>query len=497
MVHTPRFVSWAAVSSLPQTKKVSLEDQLNTNRAHIAKYDGRLVAELIVPGESRSIVLFEEAARRIEAYARLKELIDARAFDVLIFLDRSRLGRKASLSMAVVELCHDAGIATYETENPPASLQLANGTSHDDMLIGAIKSVGAQREIQKLQERHEMGMIARVKKGEFPSAVPFGWRAVFDPAGNRIIQIDEDAAAVIRLMILDFYMGRGMGIQVVADRLNQMGYRTPRGFDWQRANVQAILRKVWRYAGFGEINIRSHRPYTRARGAWPAIITEEDAKAVLAEVERRRKGRRSVSHTYLFSLCVWCAECGRRMIMATHIRKRKSGRMQKSLRCQYMEQEHRHRFISENKVRDAVRKAIAYLETPENRRQVLSEAGAGDNDRTEAEIVATRKRIEETRNQLYKADDMYIAGQLDETRYQRQVERLTGQIQGFEETIRTLQGKLEQIQYEERRAARLEEVASIGPAMLEHEDERIANAWLKRHFQIWVEDRQVVRIDYL
>lgn len=217
MVHTPRFVSWAAVSSLPQTKKVSLEDQLNTNRAHIAKYDGRLVAELIVPGESRSIVLFEEAARRIEAYARLKELIDARAFDVLIFLDRSRLGRKASLSMAVVELCHDAGIATYETENPPASLQLANGTSHDDMLIGAIKSVGAQREIQKLQERHEMGMIARVKKGEFPSAVPFGWRAVFDPAGNRIIQIDEDAAAVIRLMILDFYMGRGMGIQVVAE----------------------------------------------------------------------------------------------------------------------------------------------------------------------------------------------------------------------------------------------------------------------------------------
>ena len=75
-----------------------------------------------MPGESRNIVLFEDACRRIDAYARLRKLIETRAFDVLIYLDRSRLGRKASLSMAVVELCHEAGIVTYETENPPASL---------------------------------------------------------------------------------------------------------------------------------------------------------------------------------------------------------------------------------------------------------------------------------------------------------------------------------------------------------------------------------------
>src|SRR5690606_23048770 len=125
-----RFVSWAAVSSLPQTKKVSLEDQLRTNREHIARYGGQLVAELVVPGKSRSIVLFEDACRRIEAYARLRELIDARAFDVLIYLDRSRLGRKASLSMAIVELCHEAGNATYETENPPVALKPNGEISH-------------------------------------------------------------------------------------------------------------------------------------------------------------------------------------------------------------------------------------------------------------------------------------------------------------------------------------------------------------------------------
>ena len=65
---------------------------------------------MVVPGESRSIILLEEACRRIPAYARLVQLIEARAFDVLVYLDRSRLGRKASLSMAIVELCHVRGL---------------------------------------------------------------------------------------------------------------------------------------------------------------------------------------------------------------------------------------------------------------------------------------------------------------------------------------------------------------------------------------------------
>lgn len=98
---------------------------------------------------------------------------------------------------------------------------------------------------------------------------------------------------------------------------------------------------------------------------------------------------------------------------------------------------------------------------------------------------------------LYKADDAYVAGRMDETRYQRQVDRLTGQIRDLEQIVQGLHVQLEQVRHEEQRAERLEEIASIGLAMLDHEDEKVANAWLKRHFQIWIRDYQVVRIDYL
>jgi hypothetical protein len=321
-----------------------------------------------------------------------------------------------------------------------------------------------------------MGMIDRIKKGKFPAAVPGGWKAIYDQAGTCTFHVDEDAAKVLRLIFLDLFLHAGMGQEAIAERLNQLGYLTPQGVVWKKQNVQQFFRRIWRYAGYGEVNILGNRPYTRAPGNWPAIITADEVEMILAEKERRRNARRSVSSTYLFSLCVWCAECGRRMIVATNVRKRKSRKIQKSLRCPNKEQAHKHRFISESKVREAVRRAIEYLETAENRQQVLAEAGISDVERTTTDIATTKQRISDVQNQLYKADDAFVAGRMDEARYQRQVERLTGQVQQHEQALKKLERKIEQFQHEERRSERLEEIASIGLSMLDHEDVKVANA---------------------
>src|SRR5687767_3771949 len=51
----PRFVSWAAVSSLPQAKKISVDDQLETNKEHVDQWGGLLVEEIAIRGKTRSI----------------------------------------------------------------------------------------------------------------------------------------------------------------------------------------------------------------------------------------------------------------------------------------------------------------------------------------------------------------------------------------------------------------------------------------------------------
>lgn len=87
MENRKRWLLWSAVSSLPQARKVSLDDQLKLGAEHAAKHGGEIVGKLIVPGQSRSIVLFETARKKIKAYDELAGMIERREFDILAFLD--------------------------------------------------------------------------------------------------------------------------------------------------------------------------------------------------------------------------------------------------------------------------------------------------------------------------------------------------------------------------------------------------------------------------
>lgn len=481
-----RFASWAAVSSLPQAKKVSLSDQLAENRQHAERHGGVIVAELVVPGESRSITLFEDACRKIDAYAKLRDLIAARAFDVLIFLDRGRLGRIASLSMAVVQLCQDAGIATYETENPPLTISVE--ASHDEMLIGAIKSVGAQREVQKLRHRHRMGMIARVKRGDFPKAVPWGWTAIYSEDGTRRIVIDEAAAHIIRT-IAELYLHGGLGMEAVAAALNEQGYRTKTGALWTLAHVQGIFRLLWRYAGYSEVWFGAE--YTKAPGNWPAILQESVVMAIQAERQSRTKRSHSVSMPYLLSRLVVCERHGSHMAVNVH---RKNGQIiYQFVRCKLCKPT---RYIHFSAVLDVLRTAIAYLLRQANRDEILQALESDDSD-IDSQLDALRTQMLRTNDALRRADDAFVAGTMDSERYQRQIERLTAERRRIESEMEAQTQAVKAQQFDASRNERLNEVAELGAMMLAHDDVAAANAWLRHHFIVYALDGVITRVEYL
>lgn len=499
---TKRFVSWAAVSSLPQAKKISLDDQLATNRQHIAKHDGQLVAELVVPGESRNIVLFEEAVRRMDAYGRLHQMINERAFDVLIYLDRSRLGRKASLSMAVVELCHEAGIVTYEIESPPASLDFA--TSHDDMLIGAIKSVGAQQEIIKLQERHRKGMLARIAKGEFPGGVPWGWQVryeVVDGAPVKRVEVDPIALAILR-MIVDEYLNRGTGNEAIAEKLQTMGYAPPGGaVTWWKSTVQWIIKRAWRFAGYVEVNrtTKTGRSYAKAKSRWPALITDHEAEALLAEQQRRRSARRSVGSAHRFSQCVWCITCNRRM---RGERKRDYyTTTNQTINTYYRDTffckpRHHGGSVLTKRIIAAVTAAIEFAKDEGNRQRVLAEA-PGHSTGLRQQMAGLEFRLAELNTALLRVDDAYADGTLTADRYQRQVERISGQINAVQSAIEDVEAQLRDEAHTAGRMDRIVEFVADGQYWLESPDIAAANAWFRKHIQIWIEHNLVARVEYI
>ncbi len=483
-----RWVSWAAVSSLPQAKKISNEDQLAENRRHAEKHGGNVVAELVVPGESRSIVLFEDAARRIEAYAELKRLVDAKAFDVLVYLDRSRLGRKASLSMSVVELCHSAGIATYETENPPASITATD--SHDDALIGAIKSVGAQREIDKLKRRHEMGMMDRVRRGKFPGPLPFGYVRRFQPDGSSVVEVDAAAVPVIR-QVMALYLS-GHSLPQIADIMAQRNAPTASGNDWTRITVRLIVGKAWIYAGYVEVNKRGSRQYIRAQGEHATIIDADTAEAVDVERNARLANRKLGDTDYMLSGVVMCAECGKPMHCVGEERTR-DGRTYTyvGLRCI------RHRptrHCSYRRAERVLRRAIEAID--EQAIEELINDDDGLSDMLLSQIAEQEATIERTEAALRRVDDAMVDGMIDGDRYRRQVDRLNAQAATARAEIARLRQRYDDEADRDKRRERMQQVSAIGLAMLD-EPPHVANAWLRRNVRLWCKDGRIVVVDWL
>lgn len=485
-----RGASWAAVSSLPQAKKISLQDQLALNREHAGRHGVDIVEELVVPGESRDIVLFEDAARKMPAFARLRTLIESKAIDVLFFLDRSRLGRQASLSMAVVGLCMKHGVAVYEIENPPSSLDAARQQSHDDMLLGAIKSVGAEREIQKLKERHKSGMIGRIRTGKPANKLVYGYRPFYDDNGNRKILIDEPAAAIVRRIFATYLDGHGT--PYIARSLNADDIPTPMGGTWQAINVRSILDNVRRYAAVTAVNRRTKttppRPYTEAPAAWEPIIDKTTLERIEAERKFRRDSRRSVDTPYLLSGVVYCMHCQRRMTIQS-LKPKKDGNLgARQLLC------YTHGGIAYRRVEAALRAKMASLNDVDLDSLAIT-IDPLDALRNELAILAAQ--LADLEASVSRAETAYIRGRLPIERYEAQLDTLNAEIASVRKQQDTVEQELTDAAARGNQRQRLEETAKLGLAKLDGPDTASSNAWLRTHVRIWIDGKSVFAVEWI
>lgn len=499
MISNKRFISWSAVSSKPQAEKISLEEQQITNRQHIERHNGILVAELIIPGESRDIVFFEDAARRIDAYRLLKDAVDSRAFDVLVFLNLGRLGRDIALIMAVVRLCQRANITLYATDAPPPNLDPSD--NYIDTLMTALQAAGYQQEIAELRRRNRFGMIERIRQGDFPASIPWPWLQRFAEDGTEYLEIDPSGAAALSL-IAEAYVQDGEGAALIARRLNEAGYASPSGGQWIGASVSYIVKNAKRYAGITEYNRRSvtGREYTIAPSRWPAVWSEETARAILKEKDRRWAARGAVRSPHRFSQCVYCSICKRKMRAAERMIVYKKGLVGEA---RYRYEDYRcngvHSYstnIVAYKITDTLRFEIEQLSLLDD----LADALPATSDDTAAiaeKLADAKARLQALQDELDRADTAFTRGLMSIDRYQAQVERVNKSAATVRTIIANLEATIANIEPESVRVLRLEELAQKGLDMLAHPNVRLANAFFRHHVEIWVSYGKVDRIVWL
>ena len=183
------------------------------------------------------------------------------------------------------------------------------------------------------------GRIQSVQQGNFIGSIaPYGYEKTTIPEGKRkchTLKINEEQANIVR-MIFDWYVNENIGRTTIANRLDDMGVKPPKGEHWSAASLKDLLTNVhyigkvkWNYRKTVTIvedgEIKHTRPKTSIEeylvfeGKHPAII---DEKLFYASVEKHGKNpkiKRGKGVVNPLAGLIWC-HCGRAMSYRTYTR---------------------------------------------------------------------------------------------------------------------------------------------------------------------------------
>lgn len=492
MTAPKRCISWIAVSSKPQTEKESPDEQRAGNREIIEVLGGKLVAELVVDGQSRELDSFQEACEEIEAYRQLDDLIRRRGADLIIVREVSRLGRTLGLLGQTVSRLHQGGIAVYSRAAPPTTLSAREqAASQGVTFMLAIESALAHADMQRLRTNHTFGMIGRAKKGLFPRGAKFGWRDIRDAKGKVVaIEVVPEAAAAIRFA-LESYVDGGRSLMSIFREMNRRGYPTATGVPWSYEQIHNLIRYIWTYAGYIEYNkhSRTGRPYYRGKAAWPPIIDEALAQRVVDERKRRDSARRAVESPYLFSGVCRCGVCDT-TISARGVSKDVGRRYDCKNRCQGAS-------VVESRLLRNLRDYI--LDLQQDKIDVAALVGEQPSLRQEYEqqVAAIDRQYAVISEQRKKYTRSYSLDAISEVEYMELMRESLLHQQALATRHQELALLLAHVESAEEVRARIEEIKQQGLARLESEDVPALNAWIRQHFHIIVRENRAWRIRIL
>lgn len=179
-------------------------------------------------------------------------------------------------------------------------ISLDGTTQFTEMLI---ESWNARGDSERMGERVRAAMRRRAIKGEVLGRPPYGYRV---GSRRRLEPIPEEAALV--RYIFRLYVHEGLGVRLVARRLNEEGYRTRRNGNWSMVTIRDLLCNrayLGTYARFG----------VRVPGSHPPIVSAQEFHQAQDRMTRRRSaGGPHALTPFLLSGLVRCGYCGNRLI---------------------------------------------------------------------------------------------------------------------------------------------------------------------------------------
>lgn len=270
----------------------------------------------------------------------IKELARQGKFDILLVFMFDRIGRIADETPFVVEWFVKNGIQVWSTQEGEQRFD-----NHIDKLLNYIRFWQADGESEKTSIRTRTSLGQMVEEGHYKGGSPaIGYMLVKSGRINKRkhelydLKVNENDAAVVRL-IFDKYTKEGIGIQKIANYLNDNGYSNPTGNRWSYNTVRNIIHNPT-YTGYlrsgnsrspfiPELQIISQEQFDRAQD-----ILQQRA----AVMKNQSRVPMNMKGNALLSGNVFCGHCGARLHLSTACKyyTKKDGTLVKKPRVRYV-----------------------------------------------------------------------------------------------------------------------------------------------------------------
>ena len=319
---TKRAILYARVSGDDRKYATSgIDSQLADCRRYAGERGYQVIAEMYETPDKMT-----SGADWLPELDRVLKLAQVSGFDVLVVREVDRLARNRFKQMSV----------EIQLESCGARVEYVIGQfeeSAEGRLLKGLMSEFAEYEREKIKERTVRGILRSVEAGNVTtggSTAPYGYD-VATVDGRRVLVVNEDEAAVIRL-IFDLYVNQGMSISAIAMHLTERQIPKPakgknhrargEGDLWSRGTIQNILGNEsyvgrWHYRKGRRVK-NAHgqvKQLARPREEWieiavPFIIDEAAYQAAQRqrELNKRHKGKQH-SRFYLLGGMLRCGHC--------------------------------------------------------------------------------------------------------------------------------------------------------------------------------------------
>ena len=256
--------------------------------------------------------------------------------DYVYVFKLSRFGRNTADTLSALQYLEDFGVSLLCVEDGIDSAGAAG------KLLIAVYAAVAEAERENIHTQTMAGRWQKAREG--------GWNGGFAPYGYKLVegelQIADDEADLIR-EIFKMYLMPNMGINTVARRLNQQGFKKKvrNNANTDRIGssfVKSVLDNPV-YAGYlpygrrktekiegtrNETHVVKQDEYELFDGRHEAIIPKEiweKAKAKREETGYAHEKRFSLEHAHILSGILKCPKCGARMYGNVNRKKKRDG----------------------------------------------------------------------------------------------------------------------------------------------------------------------------